>query len=78
MGLPVALPFILRLVIGVGLLVLSYAIQAKLKTDTGETQEMDDPTAEAGKPIPVPFGTTIITEPNILWYGDKHTVERDA
>jgi hypothetical protein len=32
------------------------------------------PTASAGKPVPVVFGTVTIKEVNILWYGDKGQV----
>ena len=28
------------------------------------------PTAEAGIPIPVVFGTVVVESPNIVWYGD--------
>ena len=32
------------------------------------------PTAEAGRPIPVVFGTVLIKGPNVVWYGDLNTV----
>ena len=32
--------------------------------------ELEVPTAETGKPIPVVFGTYIIQSPNVVWYGD--------
>jgi hypothetical protein len=28
------------------------------------------PTAEEGRPIPVVFGTVLITGPNVVWAGD--------
>lgn len=31
------------------------------------------PTAEAGKEIPVLFGTRIIGQPNVVWWGDLLT-----
>ncbi len=31
------------------------------------------PTAEAGKEIPVLFGTRIIGQPNVVWWGDLKT-----
>lgn len=31
------------------------------------------PTAEEGRPIPVVFGTVLITGPNVIWYGDLRT-----
>lgn len=35
------------------------------------TQDLELPTAEAGRPIPVVFGTVRIKGLNILWYGEK-------
>lgn len=32
--------------------------------------EIDVPTAEEGKPIPVVFGTVVVQSPNVVWYGD--------
>lgn len=34
-------------------------------------KDYDNPTAEAGRPIPVPFGTITIKGLNVLWFGDK-------
>jgi hypothetical protein len=31
------------------------------------------PTAEQGKPIPVVFGTRIVTQPNVVWWGHAHS-----
>lgn len=28
------------------------------------------PTAEPGRPIPVIFGTVVVTAPNVVWFGD--------
>jgi hypothetical protein len=33
-------------------------------------RDVEVPTAEAGKPIPVVFGTILLKSPNIVWYGD--------
>lgn len=33
-------------------------------------EDLSVPKAEAGDPIPVPFGTVMITGPNVVWYGD--------
>ncbi len=36
--------------------------------------DMQVPTAEPGRPIPVIFGTRLVKAPNIVWYGDlKYT-----
>jgi drug/metabolite transporter (DMT)-like permease len=35
--------------------------------------DIDAPTAEEGKPIPVVFGTVMLSGPNVLWYGALRT-----
>jgi len=32
--------------------------------------DVDAPTAEEGRPIPVVFGAVLIRGPNLVWYGD--------
>lgn len=32
--------------------------------------DVNAPTADQGRPIPVVFGTCLIKSPNIVWYGD--------
>ena len=34
-------------------------------------KDLEDPTAEAGRPIPKAWGTITISGLNVLWYGDK-------
>jgi len=34
------------------------------------TEDLELPTAEAGKKIPVLFGTRDIKSPNLVWYGN--------
>lgn len=36
-------------------------------------EDFDVPVAEKGRPVPVVFGTVLITGPNVLWYGDLST-----
>lgn len=43
------------------------------KTKPPETTDMENPTAEAGRPWPVVFGTVTVKGINCLWYGDKST-----
>lgn len=42
--------------------------------------EMQNPTADAGRPVPVVFGTVTVKSSNVLWYGEKsmHEFEIDA
>lgn len=50
------------------------ANQPKTPTPVALTlDEMNIPTAEVGKEIPVVFGTRDITSPNVVWYGDLRT-----
>lgn len=63
------------LLVSLALNVVAYMLMPKPKTARAEAtvQKMDDPTAEAGKPIPVVFGTVTIKSPNLLWFGQKST-----
>lgn len=64
--------FLLQLAIGIALLVVSYLIMPKPKLPRPEAaRDLDGPTAEAGRPIPVVFGTVTVTGLNVLWYGNK-------
>lgn len=63
--------FFVSLIIALVLLVIAYAIMPKPKTPSIIGQDAEDPTAEAGKPMGVVFGTVTIRDGNILWYGDK-------
>lgn len=38
------------------------------------TTDLESPTAEAGRPEPIPFGTVTIKSPNVLWFGEKSTI----
>lgn len=60
------------LLISLALNVIAYLLQPKPKqAQPASTEDMEDPTAEAGRPIPVLFGTMTIKGTNILWYGEK-------
>lgn len=66
---------IVYLVIGVALQVLGYLLAPKPKgPKPNETQDLEDPVAEAGKPIPVVFGTVIVKGVNCVWFGDKRKI----
>lgn len=67
-----AMPFIGQLLLGIALNVLGYLLMPKPKPPKPpEVEDLDDPTAEAGRPIPVVFGSIKVKGLNILWYGDK-------
>lgn len=67
--------FLVQLLIGIALNIIAYLIAPKPKAEQGaETKDLDDPTAEAGKPVPVVWGTMTVKGLNILWFGEKETV----
>lgn len=65
--------FLLQLVIAVALLAISVVLTPKPKQPKQEIRELDDPTADAGREIPVVFGTITVKDPNIVWFGEKTT-----
>lgn len=65
-------PWLVALLISLALQVVAYIIMPKPKTARPEAAtDLDNPTAEAGRPIPVVFGSVTIKGPNVLWYGEK-------
>jgi hypothetical protein len=65
-------PWLISLLVGLVLNVVSYLLLPKPKQNKPESaRNMDDPTAEAGREIPVVFGTMTVQSLNVLWYGDK-------
>lgn len=52
--------------------VVAYMIMPKPKqAKPPAAQDMEDPVAEAGKPMPVVFGTILVKGLNVLWFGNK-------
>lgn len=73
------MPFLLQLVIGVALQVLGYLLMPQSKSgNKREFDDMDDPTAQSGRPLPVIFGEHNVPDVNIIWFGDKSTVVREV
>jgi len=71
------IPLLIQLVVGLAISVIGYIIMPKPKSQKpSEVQDMDNPTAEAGRPIPVVFGELWVTGVNIIWFGDKETTSR--
>jgi hypothetical protein len=63
-----------QLVIFIALTVLSYVLQPKPKTPLGPTAgNLEATTVDSSSPVPVLFGTRLITKTNIIWYGDVGT-----
>lgn len=69
---------LVQIIIAVVMAVLSYVFAPKPKAARLDAmQELEAPTASAGKPIPVVFGEVTVKEPNCLGYWDINTqVER--
>jgi len=55
-------------------LVAVYVMQPKAQTrPPAGFDEIQVPTAEEGREIPVVFGTKVVKSPNVVWYGDYLT-----
>lgn len=64
--------FLVLLAIVVALSVISYLLMPKPKAPKpGSVEDLDNPTAEAGREIPVVFGTITTKGLNVLDFGDK-------
>lgn len=62
------IPLLVALVINV----VSYMMMPKPKAPKpAAARDMDDPTAEAGRPFPVVFGTVTVKGLNVIWHGEK-------
>jgi hypothetical protein len=65
------------LLVGLAINIIAYLIMPKPKQPKPPAaKDMDNPTAEAGRPIPNVFGTYTMKGLNYLWYGDKKLKER--
>lgn len=65
--------------LAVASVVLSLLLMPKPKTPKPDAaKDLDDPVAEAGKPIPVVFGTITVKGLNVLAFMDKqiHTYKK--
>lgn len=53
--------------------IIAVALVPRPKTAAVRPASLSDieaPTAEPGRPIPVVFGTVLLKSPNVVWYGD--------
>lgn len=67
-----AAPWLVALLVSAVLNVAAYILMPKPKAPKpGAVQEAQNPTAEAGRPVPVIFGSVTVKSPNVLWFGDK-------
>lgn len=71
--------FLIQLLVGVALQVVGYLLMPQSSSSSEEEFDpMEDPTAEAGRPIPVVFGEIWVDDVNIIWFGDKATTTREV
>lgn len=71
--------FLAAIAISIALSVLAYMLMPKPSTDTGrQSQNLREPQAEAGIPLPVVFGEVTIMSPNVMWYGDIDKIEYEV
>jgi len=71
--------WLIQLVVAVALAVIAYALAPKpKKVKPAATKDLDNPTADAGRPIPVVFGSINVSGVNVLWFGDKHKREYEV
>lgn len=72
------IPFLVAMV---AFTVVAYVLAPKpKKAQPVGTRDLESPTADAGRPLPVVFGTVTVKGTNVLWYGDvsQKTYEIDA
>jgi len=70
-------PFLTQLAIGIALSFVGYLLAPKPKQPKPpSTEELENPTAEAGRPVMVVFGSLTIESPNNMGYWDKESVTR--
>lgn len=64
--------FLIYTAVAIALNVVAYVLMPKPKGPKPEAvKELESPTVDAGREICVVTGTVWITDPNILWFGDK-------
>lgn len=69
----------LAIIIGFALQVVGYLLAPKPKKDKPrEAQDLEAPSVESGREMPVIFGTVnVIVGLQVLWYGDKSQEDRE-
>lgn len=67
--------FIIQAVIAIASVLIGSFVTAlaQPKAATPEVRDIDDPTSDAGREVPVVFGTVRVKGVNILWFGEKTT-----
>ena len=64
--------WLVPLLISLAINIVAHLIMPKPKQAKPEAAKQSEvPTADAGKPVPVVFGTVTVKEVNVMWYGDQ-------
>lgn len=62
---------IIALILMIIAMILSLVLRPKpIPPFAAQLSDFHVPTADAGRPVPVIFGTVLIKGPNVVWYGD--------
>lgn len=69
--------WVVYIIISIAMSLASYMLAPKPKTSGANQspQTVDIPTVDAGRSIPVVFGTVRVKSPNLLWMGGQRTRE---
>lgn len=71
--------FVVNLIVNIAIQAIAYLLMPKPKTTKpAAAKDMDGPTNDAGREIPVIWGTMTVKGLNILWYGDKNTQTKEV
>ena len=71
--------FVIQLIVGLALNILAYLLMPKPKVEKPpSTEDLSEPTSEAGRPIPVIFGTLTQSGPNLMGAWTKRSRHRRA
>ena len=64
--------FAIQLAVAVVIALIAYALRPKPKSRTADmARDLEMPTAEAGRPVPVVFGNGTLKSPNTLSYSNS-------
>lgn len=70
--------YLIYFLISLAISAVAYMIAPKPSAGDPAVQELNLPTAEAGKPKNVVFGEVLVKSPNYLWYGYKSQGQRKS
>ena len=70
--------FLFQLLVGFGMQLLAGLLRPKPKQASQPQQDIKRPTVDAGRPIPVVFGSVQIKDPNCLYFGQAYHNKRTS